>query len=157
MVSIQVLKGFELFKGLDDSELTKIAELCRERSLDEGALCFVQGRRATELHLCCSGKVHIVLKVYDMEITVHTVKTGEVFGWSALVEPHIYTASAKCAGKVEEIYIERPDLMNLFEQEPLTGYVVMTNLSALVSSRLTETTETLAKEIAAASSRDREL
>ena len=156
MVSVQVLKEFSLFTGLDDSQLTRIAELCHERTLDKNALCFSQGKRAMELHLCRSGKVHIWVKVFDMETVVHTGKAGEVFGWSALVEPYIYTASAKCVEKVDEIYIERPALINLFEREPVIGYIMMRNLSALVSSRLTETTDALAKEIAVTISRDRE-
>jgi CRP-like cAMP-binding protein len=158
MVSVQVLKEFGVFEGVDDSQLAKIGEICHERTLNEGALCFSQGRKATELHLCRSGKVYTLAKVYDMEVTVHTVQSGEVFGWSALVAPYVYTASAKCAGKVEEIYMKRADLLNLFERDPLTGYIVMRNLSALVSSRLKETADKLAREIAAASDahRDRE-
>ncbi len=89
-----------------------------------------------------------------MEVTVHTAKPGEVFGWSALVEPYIYTASAKCVGKVEEIYLKGQDLMGLFEQSPHTGCVVMRNLSSSISSRLTETRDKLTKSIAAASNKE---
>ena len=60
MVSNQILKEFGLFQGLGDSELNQIAKLCHERSLDDGALCFVQGNKATEIHLCRNGKVNIV-------------------------------------------------------------------------------------------------
>lgn len=57
MVSTQVLREFGLFQGLDDSELTKIAELCNERTLDEGTLYFDQGKEAKEIHLCRSGNI----------------------------------------------------------------------------------------------------
>jgi len=57
MVSTEVLKEFRFFEGLDDSELAKIAGVCHERTRNEGDLFFVQGRKATELHLCRSGKV----------------------------------------------------------------------------------------------------
>lgn len=157
MVSNQVLKEFGLFKGLDDRELSQIAEICHERTLDDDALCFVQGNKATEIHLCLSGKVNIVVKIHEpwgMEVTVHTAKAGELFGWSALVEPYIYTASAKCQGKVKEIYIKSSDLLKLFGRRHHIGYVVMSNLSAGVSSRLTETREKLTKAIAAASNKD---
>jgi len=94
-----------------------------------------------------------------MEITVHTVEAGEVFGWSALVKPYIYTSSAACAGKVDEICIKGSDLLELFERDPFIGYIVMKNLSTLVSSRLAGTTEKLCREIAIASgpNRGREL
>ena len=36
MISTDVLKEFGLFQGFSDSELTKVAEICHERSI-EGA------------------------------------------------------------------------------------------------------------------------
>jgi len=157
MISNQVLKEYGLFKGLDVNELGQIAVICHERNLDGGALCFVQGNKASEIHLCRSGKVDIIVKIHEpwgMEVTVHTAMPGEVFGWSALVEPYIYTASAKCLGNVKEIYIKGTDLLKLFEQSPHIGHMVMRNLNAAVSSRLTETREKLTKAIAAASNKD---
>ena len=152
MVNIQVLKEIGLFKGLDDSELAKIAELCHERTLDAGVLYFAQGNNATELHLCRSGKVDIIVRLrepWGIEVTVHTVNGGGIFGWSSLVEPHIYTASAKCVERTEDIYIKAAALTKLFEQNPNIGYVLMRNLAAVISSRLTEYRHKLSLEIAA--------
>ena len=87
-------------------------------------------------------------KPFNVKVKVHTAKAGEVFGWSALVKPYVYTASAECVEKVEEVYIKGSELMNLFEQNDHTGYVIMRNLSGHVSSRLTESREKLIKEIA---------
>jgi len=157
MVSAQVLKKFKLFAGLDDSQLAKVAALCRERILGDGELCFSQGNKSTDLHLCRNGKVDILVRInepWGMEVTVHTAITGEIFGWSALVEPYFYTASAKCVGKVEEICIKGSDLLKLFEHDTVTGYTVMRNLNALVSSRLTESRSKLTKEIAASINKD---
>ena len=116
MISSQILKEFRLFNGLDDNELAKIAEFCHERNLRAGTICFMQGGDATEVHLCRSGKVDIIIQLYDpsgMEVKVHTIKEGEVFGWSSLMEPRNYTSSAKCAGMVEEVYIKGPDLVHV--------------------------------------------
>ncbi len=157
MVSIKVLKRFEVFKGLDDKALAKIADICRERTLGEGHICFKQGNRAIELHLCCSGSVDISVwlrEPWGIEVTVHRAKGGELFGWSALVEPYTYTASAKCVERTEEIYIKGSDLVDLFEPNPEMGYIVMKNVSAAVSSRLTETREKLSTEIAASINRE---
>jgi len=152
MVSTQVLKEFGLFKGLDDSELTKIAELCHERTLDDGTMYFDQGKKATELHLCRSGKVDIIIQIWEpwgIQVTVHTAGGGDIFGWSSLVEPYIYTASAKIVERTEDIYIKASDLNNLFEDNPRIGYIFMRNLSAVISSRLTQYRKKLGVEIAA--------
>ncbi len=147
MISVQVLKGFSVFKGLDDGELSKLVELCRERTFKKGSFCFHQDKRAMELHLCRSGKVDIVVELSKptgiVEVTVHTVDEGEVFGWSAVVGPHTYTASAKCTEKTEDICIKGSDLIKLFEQSPRIGYIVMRNLNSAVSSRLADTRQKL--------------
>jgi len=157
VIDVKVLKEFALFEGLDESKLIKIVEYCRERTLNDGALCFSQGNKATELHLCRSGRVDIVVRIHEpwgTEVVVHTVMPGEVFGWSALVGPYLFTASAKCIGKVEEIYLRGVDLLKFFEEDPITGYVVMRNLGALISSRLTESREKLTRAIAASTNKE---
>ena len=150
MISSQALKKFSLFNGLDDSELAKISEICHEQNQAAGTIFFTQGENATDVHLCHSGKVDIILQLYEpwgVEVKVHTIMEGEVFGWSALLEPHAYTSSAKCAGMVEEVYIKGSDLLGLFEQNLHMGYVVMRNLSAIISSRLMEDRQRLSSKL----------
>ena len=150
MIQSQVLKEFRLFDGLNDSELSKIAEICHERNRKTGTFCFVQGEKATDVNLCRSGKVDIIIRLYEpwgMEVKVHTVKEGKVFGWSALLGPSTYTTSAKCAGNVEEVYSKGSDLLDLFEQNLHIGYVVMRNLSTIINSRLSEDRQRLSSEL----------
>jgi len=151
MTAIQELKTFKLFRGLDDGELNKIAPLCQERNLKKGAFCFQQGAPASELHLCRSGKVDIVVKHFEaptIYVRIHTASKGEAFGWSALVEPYQYTASAICMEDTEEIYLRRADLFKLFDQFPHMGYAFMRNLAALVGFRLSEFEKRLSKDVA---------
>ncbi len=151
MIDTEVLKGFGIFKGLTDSELAKIGGLCHERTLEKGELLFEQGTKAKELYLCHTGGVDIIVQVYEphgMKVTVHHAMKGEIYGWSSLIEPKIFTASAKCTEKTEEIYIKAADLLKLFEENSHIGYVVTKNLGAVISSRLTESWKKLAVEIA---------
>lgn len=149
MVNPLVLRGFGLFKGLDDGELAKIAELCSERTLSEDETIFSEGTRATSLHLCRRGKVDIMIWVrepWNKNVTVHVAEPGEVFGWAALVAPYTRTASAVCVEAGEEISVTGSALLELFAQNPHIGLVVMTNLSADIISRLTQTRQRLTIE-----------
>jgi CRP-like cAMP-binding protein len=151
MVKTDDLSKFRLFQGLDDGELGKITALCHERTLPEGTVCFTQGSKATDIHLCCKGQVDIAIqlpKPWDVRVTLHKVKSGEVFGWSALAEPPIYTASATCSETIDEIWIRGADLLNLFQQDSHIGYLVMKNLSTVISSRLREANQNISVEIA---------
>ena len=146
MVNAQVLKGVEIFKGLSDSELSQIAELCHERAFKMGDCILEEGTRAKELHLCCSGKVDITVWIkapWNSNVTVHQVEVGEVFGWSSLVAPYIHTASAISVEPVQEIYIKGSELLDLFDQNPRIGYIVMTNVATSIRQRLAQTTKKL--------------
>ena len=151
MVSTEILQSFSLFSGLSQTELAGIAKLCRERAYESGSVIFTIGGSATDVYLLDTGKVDIQIefKIYEYETvaTVYTVGKGEIFGWSALVPPHRFTASARCEGKANVIMINGKELMEFLEKDRRIGYVVMKNLSALISSRLASTTIALRHEI----------
>lgn len=151
MISTNDLKGVNLFDGLAEGELAGITKLCRERTYEDGSVIFTIGGTATDIYLLKNGRVEIQVefKIYDYEImaTVYTVGEGEIFGWSALVPPHRLTASARSKGRADVIMINGKELMEFLERDRNTGYVVMKNLSALISSRLASTTIALRREI----------
>jgi len=151
MVSAEILKSFSLFSGLSEAELTGIAKLCRERTYESGSVIFTIGGSATDVYLLKTGKVDIQVefKIYDYEMmtTIYTVGKGEIFGWSALVPPHRLTASARCEGNADVIMINSKELMEILEKDKRIGYVVMKNLSGLISARLASTTIALRHEI----------
>ncbi len=151
MVLTEILKGFSLFGGLSETELARVASLCRERTHENGSVIFTIGSSATDIYLLEAGKVEIQIefKIYDQEVraTVYTVGQGEIFGWSALVPPHRLTASARCQGKADVIMINGKELLEVLEKDKRIGYAVMKNLSALISSRLASTTIALRHEI----------
>jgi len=148
MIEKKVLKKFSLFDGIDDVELTKIAEISTLRNRNRGDLCFVKGDRATELNLCLSGRVDILIQPFEpsgSEFKVHTVLSGEVFGWSAVLGSGTYSTFAKCAEDVEEISIKGAELNKIIEHNYHTGYIIMKNLSAVINTRLSQDRERLCK------------
>ena len=143
MVSGEMLKDFQLFEGLDEGELVEVAKLCRERSYEEGSIIFAAGGSAADIFLLKDGEVDIQVEVvvYDLEAraSVYTVREGEPFAWSALVPPHMLTASARCRRKSNVITINGKELISILDKNNHAGYVVMQNLSRVISSRLAAT------------------
>lgn len=149
MVTAAALKKFELFKGLSDDSLARLTELCHIYAMNEGDHIFAEGTKARDVHLCRSGRVDILIwmsKPWNRNIAVHRAGRGEAFGWSALVAPYIYTASAECVESGEEIRLKGSELLTVFQQEPAVGYTIMENLSASISLRLTQTRQRLVTE-----------
>lgn len=155
VISANVLKGFEVFKGLDDSQLKEIVKLCHVTTMQEGAFIFKEGNRATDLHLCRTGKVDLTVWIrepWNKNVVVRRVGPGELFGWSALVAPYTYTASAECVESGEEICIVGHELLTMLDKNTEIGYRIMLNLDAEISARLMQTRQRFSIEWLAAGS-----
>ncbi|MFC1933151.1 cyclic nucleotide-binding domain-containing protein, partial [Chloroflexota bacterium] len=102
MSTIGALKRCELFLGLDNNDLQRIADLpsCQEKAYQSQGIIFEAGEDAKHLYVLEEGQVNLVVKIpagsshLPEQTLVHTITKGGIFGWSALVPPHIFTMSA---------------------------------------------------------------
>jgi len=138
MISIEYLKRFEIFNDLTESE----AEIIRERSelkqYDKDKRIFAENSLATNLYLLLEGKVEIRLNSSkkNADITIDIVKPNEIFGWSAVTDPHTFTAAAWTMENSKMIAINGEGLHELFKINNQLGYKVMKKISSLISRRL---------------------
>ena len=150
--SIEVLKKVNLFSGLTDKELEEVAKLCHEHSLKAGELCVAEGEKTDYVHFVKKGKVAVEFHVTHLprggKVIVDTLGEGEVFAWSALVAGTL-TASVMAVEPTEVLYIDAADLLALCEKDNHVGYVIMKNLTSVISSRLTNSRLQLLNAIAA--------
>ena len=151
MVTVQDLKAFNLFAGLDEAELAEIARLCARRTYESGAEIFSPGTPAGDVFILERGndvvQIEIAICEHMPKTIIHTLQKGEVFGWAALVPPHQRTGSARCVERASVICLDGKALMELLDKNDHMGYVVMKNLSGILSTRLTYTTLVLRREI----------
>ena len=145
MVPISLLKKLKTFDGLAHGELAKIAELCREESYEVGAVIYEEGDKAKDLYIVSQGRVALEMGVpswsntQPTRVTVDVLTVGEVFGRSAIVEPHIRTLSPKCVENASVIAIDGSELRHLMETAPHIGYKLTGRLASAIASRLTNT------------------
>lgn len=151
-VSIEDLQGVDIFSGLSAQELELIAKVCRQRTYQAGERCGTQGEVTDELLIVNGGKVAIETRIevapYTQTLGLTVLAKGNVFGWSALVEPHILTASARCIEKAQIIYIKASDLQRTFKERPSIECVAMKNLATIISYRLRDTRNQLVRLVA---------
>ncbi len=144
MLSALDVRGYQLFSGLNESELEKIAQICDRRNYDCYDVIFSPEKPSGELYLVESGKESIQIEIPisgpDDKIVIHTLSRGEAFGWASLSSYHVHTAIARCLEPVSVISIDGHSLMQLLEEDNHIGYIVMRNLTEVISSRLSYTT-----------------
>jgi CRP-like cAMP-binding protein len=136
----QLLQQTELFDGLTQEEVQRLAEVGRHQVLREGEYLFLLGENATALHAVTKGNVDLCFPMpiggTVKDISVESVGVGKALGWSALVKPYRFTLSARATEPSEVVSFPRRALIELFEQEPRIAQIVFTRISELVGIRL---------------------
>ncbi len=140
MVPIETLKSLDIFDGLNDKELESLKEIAEVVELPKGAIIFREHEDANDLFILLQGNIAIQFEVgRNRDAVVHSVGAGQAFGWSALVQPCQFTATAKCINHSTLVTISRVKLRDLMEEDCHMGFVIMEKLAELVSERLRET------------------
>jgi len=151
MVTAKEIKGFNLFSGLEDPDLARIAALCTRHRYPANTVIFDPNTAAEDIYFLEGGndvvQIEIPIQDHDSRITIHTLHKGEVFGFAALGPPHSKTAAARCLEQADVITLKGKELADLLEEDNRIGYQVMKNLSGIISSRLAYTTVVFRREI----------
>src|SRR5215470_9377822 len=82
----EALKTHRFTQGLSDEQLDRLVEIAREVAFEENEIVLVDGQRSTCFYLVTSGSVVVELRTPRYVICVQALETGQVFGWSALLD-----------------------------------------------------------------------
>jgi CRP-like cAMP-binding protein len=140
MVSLEILKKAELFEGLSDDDLAAIAKHARLETYEAGTRIFAEGEVAKDIYVVHEGRVAVMIGIGQGKQTiVDTVSRGGTLAWSALVEPHILTSTAKSVDKSTLVAIPGEDLDHICESNCRLCYTIMAKIAAVISRRLQNT------------------
>ena len=141
MIAYDDLKRIEFFADLTEGELRAIQEICKEEGYRAGDFIFREDTPAEHLYVLKNGKVSIDIKVTsDRYLSVFTVSSfAEPFGWSALVAPFRFSASARCIEDSTIFSIDGKRLMELIERDYRMGFLIMRRIARVISERVRET------------------
>jgi hypothetical protein len=132
-VSIERLGKVDILQGLAEEEVQSIAQFFEEETVAAGVTLCEEGASAERLYVLEQGRVSITSRMggqYDIDTP------GKVVGWSFLVPPFLYTASAVAMTPSKVLVIKSPDFYYVIHKEPAMGMKVVNNLSQVIASRL---------------------
>ncbi|HUH65488.1 MAG TPA: cyclic nucleotide-binding domain-containing protein [Syntrophales bacterium] len=145
MTSIDTLKTYNFFKGFTDEELKKFADIATEESFRAGIQVWKKGTPAEKISLLKEGKVLMTMDTYagptrpPMQVTVDIVTKGDAMGWSAVVEPYIYTLGARCIDDSQLISFSAAKVRDILNSDKALGVKFMHAVAKVVAARLTHT------------------
>ena len=125
----------KLFRGMDQEVLKKIDKIMIKESCAEGTVLFDRGASANDLYVLIEGSVELTIG-NNGHVTYVVKSPGEAFGWSSLVNHHVYTASAICSSPTELIRIPSEKLNMIFESNPASGLIFFRRLAEIISKRV---------------------
>lgn len=129
------VREVELFQRIPSHVIDEIAEFSTEESYSVEQVIFREGAFADYLYILEDGQIALTLPGKE-GITFAVDDAGSVFGWSALVEPRRYTATAECSIESTVIKIDGERLLRLFERHPNEGLMIMRRLAGVIGARL---------------------
>jgi len=137
-----VLEKCEFFKGLDRTDIGKIAELCDSESYEAGEYVFQQGDFGDHLYIIASGHVFLERSM-DLgsrkgSVVIGALGRGRVLGcWSTLLgEPHFLMSSATCQKPTSVVSFRGSDLREMMLSNTALGLNVMEKFCFLLRDRI---------------------
>jgi CRP-like cAMP-binding protein len=128
-------KESDLFKGVSQRVLGEIGKLSEEVVFEKDLVIFRTDQEASYIYELAEGIVDIVVSEKD-NMHYSIMRPNEIFGWSALVEPYVYTATARCITKVKVIQIARDVIEDTVKRHPAEGLIIYKHLAGIIGQRL---------------------
>ncbi|SFM81468.1 Crp/Fnr family transcriptional regulator [Thermodesulforhabdus norvegica] len=132
MISVNTLKKCRFFREFEDSELLKLARLAIPSQWNEGEVIFRAKSPAQYLYTLKKGAV---LLAYPNRRSLIVDTPGEAIGWSTLVSPFHYTATAICLTDVDLIAFSRNDLFDLIRMDAQLGHKIVQKVISIMHAR----------------------
>ncbi len=150
MITKEMLTNFDLFKGVPESVLEEVAKLCEEVFVQKDGYVFREGETANKLHLLVKGSIALRVNLTSRpeSVTVSIVsRPNQTLGWSGVVAPNHYTASAFCEEDSHLLAIPADKFMQVLEAHPEAGFKVMLRITEIISDRLRNSRQALLKTL----------
>lgn len=126
-----------LFKNLSQSALDVVRKHGSEKVYNSHDMVFREGDDAEHFYVLAEGSVHLAMGDEE-ELCFVVSHAGEMFGWSALIEPNRYRATARCTNPCRLVVIPRSAVDEVERDYPRDGIIIFKNLAGIVTERLRE-------------------
>ena len=139
-----LLKNARIFADLEDDELERIAEICKEQQFKSAKTLFNEGDPGNRLYIIAEGEVRISRNVPGSgEEALTVLKAGACFGEMAVFDRSERSTDAIANTDCTLITISRPDFEMLLDFDRDLAFKVLWSVVRLLSERLRITNDNL--------------
>lgn len=150
MLTPEMLAEFDLFKDVSRETVQEVAAISEIVKVKKDDFVFREGEVADKLHLLVSGSIALRVNLTSRpdSVTVSFVnRPHQTLGWSGVVTPNHYTASALCEEDSELVAIPSEKFMQILDGHPKDGFKIMLRITTIISDRLRNSRQALLKTL----------
>ncbi|MEO8937019.1 MAG: cyclic nucleotide-binding domain-containing protein [Burkholderiaceae bacterium] len=132
------LKVSEMFGGASDATIARLDAIALREQHESLSTLYSVGDPADDLYVLESGRVEFMVGRGDRTSPAgFMLRKGEVFGWAALLEDQPRRiAKAVCLENASVLRLNGAEVLKVLSDEPASGYLVMRQLSTLITKHL---------------------
>lgn len=140
MISTDELKQARFFQDVPDDHLKRIAEIAEGQNVASGTVVFREGDTCAYVYIVREGRVSLEIRVPGRgPVQVQTVGSGELLGWSPVLESGPMTATARSVTPSRLIALHVPQLLAVCKHDPPLGAELMRRTAQALAQRLKAT------------------
>jgi CRP-like cAMP-binding protein len=138
--AVNSLANTNIFKGVHERTLKRIAAIARRHVVDEGDVLYEMGDPVHDLYVVTSGRLRFTMGGGSrIEGDGSIIQPGDLLGWAALVaDLPRRIASVVSLERSELLQIEGRALLGIFDEDPHAGYLVMQRLAKMITESFLE-------------------
>ena len=140
MLDPQAIKNNHLVYGLSDEELARIAGMATEKNFGKGEYLCRQGESGGELFIVLEGRLSVQLGERER---LDEIGPGSVVGEMGLIEPRSRAASVVALEPSRVAAISKADLREELITDGNLGFIVLCNITRVLTDRLRQADEKL--------------
>lgn len=113
------LRQCQLFSGLGEEDIARIATFVQQRSLAKDEYLFQESEPALGFYVVQRGAINVHrVNAQGKEQVIHVFRPGESMGEAALASPTGYPAAARAVEPSTVLLVPKPDMLNLVAARP---------------------------------------
>lgn len=141
------LTEVDIFRGLLDRHLDRIAAICEERSFQAGEFLGIQEQAGNWLYVIRRGEITVTSTGPRGSLVVRTVRQHETLPVAVLFDPPKLVTTAQAATDGEALALSRVRLLELCELEPRIGMHIYRAVCRILMSRYRYTLQALSETV----------
>lgn len=134
------LRNTDFLHQVSPDTIAAIAQIAEREAFEEGDAIYQLGDPAKDVFLIESGRIRFSLGIANRGGQSGSIITqGQVVGWAAVLEEQTRRlATAICLEDSQVVRLEGARLLDIFDGDTSSGYIVMRRLATMIAHDLTE-------------------